>query len=758
MKKLILFFALCCSMSAAQAQVISEAQEKINPAGRVILYEFRERQFKNNPSLGDQSIMSQPEEPTISAVVIMNKGYDADALAGIENVEILSALDEVIVVKCPLTMVEKIAALPEVLQIGFGDELRPNLDFARPASLVSNVQEGVEYEGVTKQYDGTGVICGMMDIGLVANHINFKNTDGTSRIKRLWHMTVNGAYDEYTDQTIGNFATDFTNEGHATHVGGIIGGGYKGNGKFYKLTTANGGSGSMQTNQPIPYYGVSTGADLAFAVGQLSTPNIIQGVTNIMNYANTSGKPVVVNLSLGSVIGPHDGSDYYSRSLAALGEKGIICMSAGNDGNDQISIVKELGSIGNDAYLRTIPVSVNPYTGSFNYGSVTGIADLWTNGSQPVTVSLKAFNGDAATAVEVMKIDASGTVSSSSSSNFSTYFSGSVTMNATVDYFNNRYNVYINFNGVGLATGNSARFLMLEVSGAEGTKLWLFGNGVFFDNKTDSTGATPLALTKGSAVASINDAACANNIISVGAYTTRTTWGRLDSGVYQYQGSGYTVGQISPFSSYGTSYQGTQLPLVCAPGANIISSYSSYYAGTNAGTTMCAEATVDGKTYYWGAMQGTSMSCPYVTGTIGLWLQADPSLNFSRALDVIQKTSSYNQLTMGGSSAKPRWGAGKIDALKGIQQVLADRAAALGNVWADDQQRLVITKGDGCLEVFVAAADQLTATLYDLQGRPVATGRGSEGFATVATSGLPRGLYILEARTPSLRLTQKLTL
>ena len=744
------------SAAMAQTQPTVDAQQKINPAGRVMIYNFKNRQLTVKP--GQQTINAQDQEPVVSAVVILEKGYTSDVLAGIEGVEVMSELGDVLVVRCPVTVTEKIAALPQVLQVGFGDQQRPMLDYARPASTVTDVQDGFSYEGTTRSFDGTGVVCGMMDTGLEANHVNFKNADGTSRIQRLWHMNSNdGSSVEYNAGTVSNFATDNSAAGHATHVAGIIGGSYKGNGKFMKLSTATGNSGSMQNSAPIPYYGVATGSDLAFSVGELYTPNIIQGVTNIINYANGEGKPVVVNLSLGSNIGPHDGSDYYSKALASLGEKGIICMSAGNEGDEQLSIVKELEAIGNNAYLRTIPISLYS-DGSFAYGHTSGIVDLWTNGNKPVTVSLKAYNGDVGTAIEVLKSDAAGTVSSSSNSNFATYFSGSVTLTAAVDYYNNRYNVYMQFSNVALASGNSNRYLMLEVTGDEGTKLYCFGNGVIFENKMTADGATPIALTKGSAVCSINDGCCGENVLSVGAYTTRTTWGLLSGSVYTYTGS-FTVGQISPFSSYGANYQGQQLPLVCAPGANIISSYSSYYAGSSASTTMCAEANVDGKTYYWGAMQGTSMSCPYVTGTIGLWLQADPTLTYSKVLDVINKTSTYNSLLMGGASAKPRWGAGKIDALKGIQQVLADRAAGIGNVWADDdQQRLIVTPLGGALEVFLAGGQQLTATLYDLQGRPVATASADADLVTIPTASLSRGIYILEARTPGARLTQKLTL
>lgn len=757
----ILLTLLTISLAAASpaAQTTAHPTDKINPAGRIILDDFkieRENYFKN--SSGD---LMKPqgktpfEEPQISAVIILKEGCTSDVLDTL-NLKIVSEINGVVVVKCPVTETERIASLPEVLSVGFGDLLRPTLDFARPSGKVNEVQDGFSYDGSTMSFDGTGVVCGMMDTGLEANHINFKNDDGTSRIKRLWYMNSNdGSSREYTDLTISQFATDNTSEGHATHVAGIIGGGYKGNGKYKKMSAAASGSGTMMTDSPIPYYGVSTGADLAFSVGELYTPNIIQGVTNIIDYAESVGKPVVVNLSLGHTTGPHDGSDYYTQALARLGERGIICMSAGNDGDEQISVTKTLTSTGNGAYLRTIPVSKYS-NGSIAYGRISGVADLWTNGSTPVTVSLKAFSGEVASAIEVMSVTAANqTVRSSSSSNFSTYFTGSVTMQSTVDPNNNRFNVYIEFNDVALASTNTTRYLMIEVSGSSGTKLYLYGNSLIFNNKTTEDGATPVALSKGSAAESINDGCCGENVISVGAYTSRTYWGRLSGDVYMYTGTGYKVGSIAPFSSYGTNYQGTKLPLICAPGANIISSYSSYYAGSNASTTMCGSATSGSKTYYWGTMQGTSMSCPFVTGTIGLWLQADPTLDFDKVMEVINKTSTYNALSMRSDAA--RWGAGMIDAQKGMQFVL-EHKAGIGEVWADPDQRFILTATADGYEAFIAGATGVRVNVYDLQGRRVTDAAANSDRVDVTTAPLTPGVYILEATAADgQRFTRKIT-
>ena len=745
MKKLLLACALLpTALLSAVAQDATSAVNKLNLTGRNMLQEYKQQR----EIISKTHETSSTEEPRITAIVLFERGVDATQLLSNFDVEILSNRRGVVVVSCPITVCEQIAELPEVISIGFGDKLNPSLDFARSASNVSKVQTGFTYDGETVSFDGTGVICGMMDTGLEGNHINFKNSDGSSRIKRLWHMnSSDGSSKEYTDETISNFTTDKTSETHATHVAGIIGGSHKGNGTFAILTGPSSTSGSIG-NSKNPYYGVATGADLAFAVGELYTENIIQGVTNIIDYAEEQGKPVVVNLSLGHNIGSHDGTDYYTQSLARLGEDGIICMSAGNEGEDQISITKTLSATGNNAYLRTVPVSVGQQ--GFVYDKANGYADLWTNGSTPVTVKLRAYNGDFAAAIDVLTSSGQGSVSSSSSANFSKYFSGSASLQAYVDSNNNRYRVYMTFNNVQPLSTNTTHHLVIEVSGASGTKLYLYGNGVFFENRTTSGGGTPVALTKGNAENSINDGACGDNVIAVGAYVSRTHYGVVSGSAY-YMPS-FTVGSIAPFSSYGTTYQGEKLPHVCAPGAAIISSYSRYYVNA-AGYEdyVTGEVTDNSNSYYWAESSGTSMSSPYVTGVVGLWLQADPTLDFTRVMEVINNTSEESM------SDTKRWGAGKINALEGIKYVLEQRSAGIGDVWVDNaESRLVVTPiGDG-YEVYVASAEELIVTLYDMQGRTIKTIAGVDGNAVVGTSNVQKGVYVLEARGADFRFTRKI--
>ncbi len=712
------------------------AQSKIDPAGMLLLKDYYLKQ-----EVAKSSDRNNEDHETIKTIVMLDDASFAEKIED-EGFTITSNLGNIIMVDVPISKITLLLELDGVKYASFGQKQQPMLDYARPSGNVISVQDGFEHNGETLAFDGTGVVCGMMDIGLEGNHVNFKDQDGNSRIHRLWWFDGNnGTGKMFTTDDIVNFHTDNETESHATHVAGIMGGSYKGMGKFAQTSGASGAvTTSITTNGNIPYYGVATGADLAFAVGDLHDANIVQGVKNIVDYAEVSGKPCVVNLSLGGTSGPHDGTDIFTQSLSVLGKQAIICVSAGNDGGTKISVTKSLSAD-------------NPIIKTFiNGNKIMGVVDIWGDDSKPLAVQWAIYNTATKVITTIASVKVAGdqaTVSSSSNDILKSGFSGSISMVADVNQLNNRFNVY-SLGSITPLSSNTTLKLALIIEGNAGQNVYVYGN-----SNASFTSNSMVGWTDGMTNNTINNIACGENIISVGAYTTRNKWGSLSGGTWQYNDvSAYPVNGIAPFSSHGTSFNGTMLPLVCAPGANIISSYSRYYIAkgypNETANDMAASAKNTLLTDYWGAMQGTSMSCPFVSGVIGLWLQADPTLDYARVMEVIEKTSDYNPLVMRDG----RWGYGKINALAGLKYVL-DNKASIEHTLADKQ--MIITPLASGYEIYVAGASVLNVSIYDLQGRLVASAAGSNNVATIDASAIENGIYILKVEADGLTQTRKIS-
>ena len=147
----------------------------------------------------------------------------------------------------------------------------------------------------------------------------------------------------------------------------------------------------------------------------------------------------------------------------------------------------------------------------------------------------------------------------------------------------------------------------------------------------------------------------------------------------------YPLNKINYTSSRGPASDGRVKPDVTAPGGMIfsaVSSYSDYYKESSANTV--ARATINGKSYYWGQMTGTSEASPFVAGVIATWLEANPELSPEEYTTDFEKDRpprfpyrSMSQLI---------YGYGKIDALAGIKEVLSP--SAIDNLSTDKLYKL----------------------------------------------------------------------
>lgn len=690
------------------------SQSKLNPAGRHALTLYKQEAVKSRAAV----------PPTVTMLVRFDEESDADVLAE-SGYDVVGKYGPVALVRAAITEAENLASMKQVRSISFGNKRSMRMNAARATAEVDRAHTGITSGDVTHAFTGEGVILGLMDIGINPNHINFEN-----RVERLWHFTGDdGSSTEYDATTVANFSTDDKSETHGTHVVGIMAGGYRGN-----VTTHN---GSSTVTGAFTHYGVAPGASLALSCGVAYDANILKGVENVISYAESQGKPVAVNLSLGSNGGPQDGTDDFSVALDALGERGLICVAAGNEGADDMSIEKTFTA--SDKTVSTILFYNNTYASSND-----GILDIWGDDGETFTVKISSISSTGAL---------TNTVTIPTSTNGSEYQLTSGVRSGDVYYYsgvnpnNGRYNVYLYFDN---ALPPSKRRFAISVTGKADHKVNIyFGGYSTFSDRYSATSNAISGYTAGTPDNSINALGCGSNVITVGAFSTTTSWRSLDG----YKSStSQTVGDYASFSSYGHDFSGRQLPEISAPGTVIMSSFSSPYIDGGYGessTDMVASVKNGTTTYYWGPMQGTSMSCPFVTGTIGLWLQADPTLTVDDVREVMKKTSTTDSYT---TATPERFGYGKINAAKGLEYIL--NKASLGTVTDDGHNVIVIPTAEG-YDVTAAGASSLSASLYDLQGRCIATAHSESNHLSISADAISAGVYILKVIGENLNYSTK---
>ena len=146
---------------------------------------------------------------------------------------------------------------------------------------------------------GRNVIIGIIDTGIDWCHPAFRRRDGSSKILYYYVPTTNT---EYTRTQIEQFINQGRCDGdyhiHGTHVAGIA-----------------------------SY--IAPDADLIVVrldETDLFDTHVIQGLQYLRNKKNSLGRPMVVNMSLGTHFGPHDGTGMLDRAIANLSGNGFkVC-------------------------------------------------------------------------------------------------------------------------------------------------------------------------------------------------------------------------------------------------------------------------------------------------------------------------------------------------------------------------------------------------------------------------------------------------
>ena len=579
---------------------------------------------------------------------------------------------------------------------GYGKRERgfntPSLDIASQYYGASDIRSGKAYE---KPLTGKGVVVGFCDIGIDPLHPTFLDENGRSRIKRITHYKeFDGERLEMEgDEAYKDWVTDTTEEYHASHVGGIL---------------AGNGGGSQ-------FIGMAPDADIVVSLSSLTDFGLLMGVEDIIDYAKAVNLPCVINLSMGSYTGAHDGSSLFSQYLDLCADDAIFVLSAGNEGNKTNTL----------SYLFTEDkphVSVRLGNRSWNQKEMYGLTDIWNSSESPLTINMFIYDDETKEKIyefpplspkdwEIIKFELNPEDPFVKDCSLEGY----IEVTGGIDAENDRYNAALiyEYNSPRLTEGGWGRDVIgFKVEGKSGEKTEIYSDGTYTRLMKMSGEPSP------SSAMSISDLVCGKRVISVGMYENRekVPLSLVDSETGSVTGNIERETECTPLainknSSYGTLNDGRVLPMTVAPGAYVMSACGMPFIAENPTFPYFMD---NGAMWTWNI--GTSMSAPYVAGCIASWLQAFPELTSEDIMEAILVTNDTNIL----DNDNPRIGKGYFNAAGAFSYIV--KKSGVNNV--PDPSK-VLSAGD-------------LVDVYNMLGQTIYKGR-AEGC-----NNLQPSLYIIK--------------
>ena len=628
--------------------------------------------------------------------------------------------------RIPLDKLDDISFMEGVDYIEIDIPVFEELDEMISLLGIDEIHDGSE---LNSKYTGKDVVIGVIDGGFYFNHPMF-----TDKIKRVWIQSGMGdppsGYNYGTElkgSKIANAGTDHTSTSHGSHVAGIAGGACNDSENKYK--------------------GVAPGADLVFVSylwgddQSISTgfSYIVDAVDYIFNYANTVGKPAVINISLGLHIGPHDGSSLFDQACNNLMGRGrIIVTSAGNSAMEDSHVKCDFSK------KPEYNTGVTFYeSNSFDYCYI----DMWGEEGKDFCATVTIYYNSQS--YHNSNEYCTGNNISESENVYGDYSDDKVfaTFIAKSNEFNGRPRIFLELDPSRYLYGK----VLVKLRADEGiVHMWhcAFGGssgGDFYNaGISNSVG--------GNSEYIISELGGANeNIITVGAYTSRSSY--YNQYNYQMQ-TGYsgTEGDIAPFSSNGPTTDMRIKPDICAPGNVIVSAINSYdddyFTYMSSSSMYVTDIMGSGSDYYaYAAMQGTSMSAPVVTGVIALMLDAYPALSPKEAIGILKQTALNDYYTGNvKETGDVEWGYGKVDPWQAVKE-----AENINPDTTDSEISIRAYPNPASEILYVYFENQIfgiyNITLTDVLGREITTVKhllNLSDYAEIDMSNLAKGMYYLK--------------
>ncbi|HKY34686.1 MAG TPA: S8 family serine peptidase [Polyangiaceae bacterium] len=537
---------------------------------------------------------------------------------------------------------------------------------------------------------GQGVVIGIVDTGLDVSHGDLRDADGKSRVRFMLDFSrppaerqpeLEAEYgcteetecaiysNEDLDQVLDNGVTgDEPRDayGHGTHVASLA----AGNGLASKVPR---------------YIGIAPDA-LIFGArvsrsgnGAIFDADIILATRFIFEQAERHGWPAVVNLSLGSDFGTHDGSSPLEQALASFVGPDFpgraIVVAAGNSGTIRSGLdtgePEPLGIHTEVHVPHDSPVEIPLITPSADSGASAGATIYVWLGFRPGDELSVAVDHEGESWIPDIPPGQSTTFKKGETDG--TVFNGPTEEDSSIKVGSN--------NAVVVLDGDfepGTRFT-LRLSGHGTVSVWVQSDG----------GASPdissgVLVPRAEREGTINIPASHPDLIAVGATVNRNRW-RDSKNQPFLVGRGEGSDELAemdgtaPFSAAGPNALGVMKPDIIAPGMYVIGAMSGAAdprsngaAGVFASNGRCGDPDYecfvidDGKH---AVTSGTSMSAPLVSGAIALLLERRPELTQAQLRALLQAGARQPS---GSILAEQQTGPGVLDLPRTLAALAAE--------------------------------------------------------------------------------------
>ena len=212
----------------------------------------------------------------------------------------------------------KLAESPDIQYIELPKSLYFTDSLSNRAACIDRSRE--EYK-----VEGEGVVIGFIDSGIDYTHPAFRNDDGTTRVEYIYDLSLGGkVYDKNAiNDALKNpdpfsIVPSIDIIEHGTHVAGIACAGGKIDPKYYGAAPK---SSIMMVKTARGNFSLST--------------QVMRGLKFLIDRSRILSMPLVVNMSLSTNDGAHNGSsllEQYINTIATL-ERVSIVIAAGNEGD-----------------------------------------------------------------------------------------------------------------------------------------------------------------------------------------------------------------------------------------------------------------------------------------------------------------------------------------------------------------------------------------------------------------------------------------